>query len=61
MLRFDLPPIHRRELPPEVPILRGHGRDAEEDDGVQRPKRVPHVRVPVPRRRGVVGDDQALE
>ena len=53
--------MHRRELPPEPPVLGAPARDAEDDDGVQRPKRIPHVRVPVPRRRGVVGDDQALE
>ena len=35
-------------------------RDADEDDWVQRPQRVAHVRVPVPRRRVVVRDDDGL-
>ena len=52
--------MHRRDLPPELPMLGAPAREAKENDGVQRSQREPHVRVPVPLRRGVVGDDQAL-
>ena len=55
-----LPPLHHRELTRDLRSLCALARDADEDDWVQRPQRVAHVRVPVPRRRVVVRDDDGL-
>jgi len=54
-----LPPLHDG-VPGAAFPLSAVARDANEDERIQRPHRVRHVRVPVPPRRAVVRDDEAL-